>query len=77
MIGFFYWAVDSNRDCDFVQALLNNFLKCHNDLIIEDSDLSEAVEEVSHLVQRKFEEMEKLLSSSLCMTQYFSGMNTF
>lgn len=77
MTKFFVWAISSNRDCDFIQALLNNFLKSHHDMIVDDPELTEAIDEVNGLVQDKFEEMEKLLNSTLCMTQYFSGMNTF
>ena len=35
----FIEAVEQNHDCDFVQALVNNFLKNHYDVILEDSSL--------------------------------------
>ena len=36
MLEIFEKAVQSNRDCDFVQAMLNNFIKNHSEIIMED-----------------------------------------
>jgi len=34
-------SIERSLDFDFVQALLNNFLKDHQDIIIEDEELTE------------------------------------
>ena len=36
----FQKSIEANLDCDFVQALLNNFLKRHSDIIIDDPELT-------------------------------------
>lgn len=41
MLSVFLKLVQGNSDVDFVQALLNNFLKLHNDIIIDDLELTE------------------------------------
>mmetsp|Transcript_6390 Transcript_6390/g.10358 ORF Transcript_6390/g.10358 Transcript_6390/m.10358 type:complete len:182 (-) Transcript_6390:58-603(-) len=41
MLLIFVTAVGLNRDTDFVQACLNNFLKVHSEALTEDADLSE------------------------------------
>lgn len=33
-------SLDTCKDFDFVQALLNNFLKNHSDIIIEEDELA-------------------------------------
>ena len=40
MMVVFEECVVASIDCDFVQAVLNVFLKKHSDLIVEDQELS-------------------------------------
>ena len=61
-------ALDTGKDFDFLQALLNNFLKNHSDAIIEDEDLTETLMEVNDKVASKFAKMEELIQGNLCMT---------
>lgn len=70
-------ALDTGKDFDFLQALLNNFLKNHSDTIIEDEELSDILVEILEKVARKFSKMEELIQSNLCMAQYFAGINNF
>ena len=70
-------ALDTAKDFDFVQALLNNFLKTHSDVIIEDEDLTETMIQINDRVRSKFAQMEELIHGNLCMTQYFAGINNF
>lgn len=70
-------ALDTGKDFDFLQALLNNFLKNHSDTIIEDEELSDILVEIHEKVSRKFSKMEELIQSNLCMAQYFAGINNF
>lgn len=77
MLGVFSAAVRSNTDSDFVQAILNNFLQNHYDLIVQDDDLSAQLSEVRSLINNKFERLENLIGGNLCMAQYFSGLNEF
>lgn len=77
MLDVFSAAVRSNTDSDFVQAILNNFLQNHYDLIVQDDDLSAQLSEVRCLINNKFERLENLIGGNLCMAQYFSGLNEF
>jgi hypothetical protein len=70
-------ALGTGKDFDFLQALLNNFLKSHNDAIIEDEDLTETLMEIHDRVANKFAKMEELIQGNLCMAQYFAGINNF
>lgn len=70
-------ALDSCKDFDFVQALLNNFLKNHSDFIIEEPELAAMLCDINDKQQQKFSQMEELIQGNLCMTQYFAGINTF
>jgi len=40
MLKFFLKFVTYKTEVDFIQALLNCFLKCHADILIEDSSLT-------------------------------------
>jgi hypothetical protein len=40
MMSIFEKAVESNKDCDFIQAMLNNFIKNHSEIIMEDQALT-------------------------------------
>lgn len=70
-------ALDTCKDFDFVQALLNNFLKNHSDAIIDDEELTETLMEINDKVSSKFSQMEELIQGNLCMAQYFAGINNF
>jgi len=45
MLSKFKIAIKKNQDTDFVQACLNNFLKLHQDTIVEDEELSSLLED--------------------------------
>ena len=76
-MNVFIEAVESNQDCDFVQALINNFLKNHYDIILEDPDLGALLSQLKTSLQAKFSKLEHLINGNLCMTQYFAGLNNF
>ena len=68
MLQTFFEAIDSNSETDFVQALLNNFLQNHNDLIIADDELSNLLSDIKNKLQIKFKRLEHLIGANLCMT---------
>jgi len=70
-------ALETAKDFDFVQALLNNFLKNHSDAIIDDEVLTERLNEINGQLESKFAKMEELIQGNLCMSQYFAGINNF
>ena len=70
-------ALETGKDFDFLQALLNNFLKNHSDAIIDDEELTESLMEINEIVSSKFQQMEELIQGNLCMAQYFAGINNF
>ena len=43
-------SIERSLDFDFVQALLNNFLKDHQDIIIEDEELTELMVEMNTML---------------------------
>lgn len=75
MMDVFIHLLTANQEVDFVQAMLNNFLTNHHEVITQESELVEKVEELKKVTESKFEQMESLLSSNMCMTMYFSGIN--
>jgi hypothetical protein len=46
MLGYFLALIRQKRDSDYVQSLLNCFLKMHYDLIVDDEDLISKVNAV-------------------------------
>jgi len=57
--------------------LINNFLKNHYDIILEDPDLSALLRQLKARLLAKFSKLEHLINGNLCMTQYFAGLNNF
>jgi|TARA_B110000285_G_C14744474_1_gene432311 hypothetical protein len=77
MMGVFEKCIEANIDCDFVQAMLNVFLKKHSDIIIEDVDLTDKMVEIKDKMDGKFDKLEHLINGNLCMTQYFAAVDNF
>lgn len=77
MLEVFEHCLSRNQDVDFVQALLNNFLTNHYDVIVQDEELVEAVASLKSVIESRFADLEALMSSNLCMTSYFAGINQF
>jgi len=77
MLTILHQAIEANQDSDFVQAMLNNFLSKHYDIIVQDDDLSSQLSQIRSIIQSKFTHVESLVASNLCMTQYFAGLNEF
>jgi len=77
MLTILHQAIEANQDSDFVQAMLNNFLSNHYDIIVQDDDLSSQLSQIRSIIQSKFTHVESLVASNLCMTQYFAGLNEF
>lgn len=77
MLNVFHSLVESNQDTDFTQAMLNNFLQNHNEIIIQEVDLSSTVSKIKDLLKHKFDQMESLINSNVCMSMYFAGINAF
>ena len=49
MMEIFLEAVESNKDCDFVQAMLNNFVKNHSEIIMEDQALTKQLSQIKNV----------------------------
>ena len=77
MLNILLQAIESNQDSDFVQAMLNNFLSNHYDIIVQDDELSALLSNIKDIIKSKFTHVESLVASNLCMTQYFAGLNEF
>ena len=77
MLNILLQAIESNQDSDFVQAMLNNFLSNHYDIIVQDDELSTLLSNIKDIIKSKFTHVESLVASNLCMTQYFAGLNEF
>jgi len=69
--------VDENKEVDFVQALLNNFLSHYHETIVAEVELVQMVRRLKDKLEGQFKQAEDLLNGSLCMTQYFSALNTY
>lgn len=68
MLNILRQAIEANQDSDFVQAMLNNFLSNHYDIIIQDDELSSLLSQIRTIIQTKFHHVESLVASNLCMT---------
>ena len=55
MLKVFETAVRTSADFDFVQAMLNNFLKNHQEIIVNEPELSEILKRIQVAVDDKFE----------------------
>ena len=77
MLNVFLSLVESNQDTDFTQAMLNNYLQNHNDIIVQDLELTSIVSKIKDVLKHKFEQMESLINSNVCMSMYFAGINAF
>ena len=77
MLRHFSAAIKTMSDFDFLQALLNNFLKNHAETLMSDAQLSEALRDVSRQLKDKYADLERLFDSNVSMTGYFAGLNEF
>jgi hypothetical protein len=68
MLNILHQAIQANQDSDFVQAMLNNFLQNHYDIIVQDDELSALLSEIRSVIKSKFTHVESLVASNLCMT---------
>lgn len=76
-MSHFEKVVESNKDCDFVQAMLNNFVKNHSEIIMEDNGLTKQLSQIREVTKEKYGHLEHLLNGNLCMTQYFAAIDNF
>ena len=77
MLKVFETSVCTSSDFDFVQAMLNNFLKNHQEIIVNEPELAEILQRIQTAVDDKFESLETLIESNICMSAYFAGINQF
>lgn len=77
MMEVFEECVEASIDCDFLQAVLNVFLKKHADLIVEDQELSHQMAMLKDKMDHKFSKLEHLINGNLCMTQYFAAVDNY
>ena len=77
MLEVFRDCLGRNQEVDFVQALLHNFFTNHYDVIVQDEELVEKVGQLKSVIEARFADLEALMSSNLCMTSYFAGINQF
>jgi hypothetical protein len=78
MLTFFLELTRRKQDTDFIQALLNCFLKTHYDAIMsEDSEDGEMIGKVLQIQQASeeaFHELEAMIDHNQCMVSHFTGI---
>ena len=78
MLTFFLELTRRKQDTDFIQALLNCFLKTHYDAIMnEDSEDGEMIAKVLQIQQASeeaFHELEAMIDHNQCMVSHFTGI---
>ena len=78
MLTFFLELTRRKQDTDFIQALLNCFLKTHYDVIMnEDSEDGEMIGKVLQIQQASeeaFHELEAMIDHNQCMVSHFTGI---
>ena len=57
--------------------MLNNFIKNHSEIIMEDKLLTKHLSQIRSVTQEKYEHLEHLINGNLCMTQYFAAIDNF
>ena len=67
MMKHFLTWIEKGKDSDFIQALLNNFIKNHSEIILEEHDLSKIMKEIRETMEEKFRNLEHLINGNLCM----------
>jgi len=74
MLDFFIKQIHDKVDCDFIQSLVNCFLKTHYDIIMGDDDLIGRARTIMEETQRSHEEVEQLINYNLCIISHFTGI---
>eukprot|EP01116_Phalansterium_solitarium_P020898 TRINITY_DN6332_c0_g1_i1.p1 TRINITY_DN6332_c0_g1~~TRINITY_DN6332_c0_g1_i1.p1 ORF type:complete len:134 (-),score=43.42 TRINITY_DN6332_c0_g1_i1:184-585(-) len=69
-------SMDTNRDFNVVQALLNLFLKYHGETIIDTAGLLELAKQLRQKQREHWLRLETLCQNNLCLIKYFSGIQT-
>ena len=78
MLTFFLELTKRKQDTDFIQALLNCFLKTHYDAIMnedsEDGELIGKVLQIQQASEEAFHELESMIDHNQCMVSHFTGI---
>ena len=78
MLTFFLEYTRRKQDTDFVQAMLNCFLKTQYDAIMqednEEGEMIEKVRQIQEASQEAFSELESMIDHNQCMVSHFTGI---
>mmetsp|Transcript_6647 Transcript_6647/g.5951 ORF Transcript_6647/g.5951 Transcript_6647/m.5951 type:complete len:89 (+) Transcript_6647:472-738(+) len=74
MLKFFLMMITSKREVDFIQAILNCFLKIHAETIMEDEELVKKLQQIEEENEKSFEDLENLINHNVCMLSHFTGV---
>lgn len=72
MIDYFTTALASRRSFEFLQALLNLFLKVHSEFISTSDTLAAKVQRLSQLHRGMWSQLHELFEHNLCIVNFFA-----
>jgi hypothetical protein len=74
LIQFFLQAIiqrlRSNQDFELCNAYLSVLLKCHSDVIIKHSKYAELCQQISKLLDERWDRVKMTFSETLCVLNY-------
>lgn len=71
MIDYFIANLRLKKDTDFMQSLINCFLRSHYDILIDDESLMERLKVMMAENSKNQEDLEDLLNHNICMISHF------
>ena len=79
MLTFFLEYTKRRQETDFVQAMLNCFLKTHYDAIMledpsEDGEMIQKVRQIQEASEDAFRDLEAMIDHNQCMVSHFTGI---
>ena len=76
MLTFFLEYTKRRQETDFVQAMLNCFLKTHYDAIMleDDGEMIQKVHQIQEASEEAFRDLEAMIDHNQCMVSHFTGI---
>ena len=65
---------DNNNNFEMLQAFLNRFIKIYSEDIINDREIKENLEKINEINRKKFEELENIYNSTMCLVSHFGNI---
>ena len=65
---------ENNNNFEMLQAYLNRFVKIYSDDIVNDKDIKNNLEKINEINKNKFDELENIFNSTMCLVSHFGNI---